>query len=75
MCVYIYIYFFFFQFMLNLQNVVSKNNLEQRLTHDHSEEVLATHSSVVAWRTLRKEEPGRLYSRWDRKDLDTTEAT
>ena len=60
--------------MSNLQNVVSKNNLE-RLINDQGEEVLATHSSILAWRTLRTEEPGRLYSRWDRKDSDTTEAT
>ena len=33
----------------------------------------ATHSSILAWKTLQTEEPGRLYSPWGRKELDTTE--
>ena len=32
---------------------------------------MATHSSILAWRTPWKEEPG--YSPWGRKESDTTE--
>ena len=34
---------------------------------------MATHSSVLAWKTLRMEETGRLYSPWGHKESDTTE--
>ena len=37
-------------------------------------EGMATHSSILAWRILLTEEPGRLQSK-DRKESDTTEAT
>ena len=33
---------------------------------------MSTHSSILAWRIPRKEEP-RGYSPWGRKELDTTE--
>ena len=33
---------------------------------DRLEEEMATHSSILAWRIPRTEEPGR-YSLWDRK--------
>ena len=32
-----------------------------------------THSSILAWRIPRTEEPGRLYSPWGYKESDTTE--
>ena len=34
---------------------------------------MATHSSILAWRTLWTEDPGRLHSQRDHKDSDTTE--
>ena len=40
---------------------------------DPLEEGMATHSSILAWRIPWTEEPGRLYSPWDRKELDMTE--
>ena len=33
---------------------------------------MATHSSILAWRISRTEEPG-VYSPWDPKELDMTE--
>ena len=42
---------------------------------DLLEESMATHSSVLDWRIPWTEEPGGLYSPWDRKESDTTEAT
>ena len=35
---------------------------------------MATHSSILAWRIPRTEEPGGLEP-WGHKELDTTEAT
>ena len=40
---------------------------------DLLEKEMATHSSTLAWRIPRTEEPGRLYSPWGRKESDTTE--
>ena len=37
------------------------------------EKGMATHSSVLARRIPWTEEPGELYSPWDRKESDTTE--
>ena len=34
---------------------------------------METHSSILAWKTPRIEEPGRLYSPWGHKELDMTE--
>ena len=39
------------------------------------EEGMAIHSSIFAWGIPWTEKPGRLYSPWGRKELDTTEAT
>ena len=39
---------------------------------DPLEKEMATHSSILAWRIPRTEEPGGLQST-DRKELDTTE--
>ena len=36
------------------------------------EKEMATHSSILAWRTLWTEEPGRLEA-WGHKELDMTE--
>ena len=41
---------------------------------DPLKEGMATHSSILAWRMPRTEEPGRLQS-IGCKELDTTEAT
>ena len=41
---------------------------------DFLEKVMATHSSILAWRILWTEESGR-YNPWGHKELDTTEAT
>ena len=41
---------------------------------DPLEEGMAAHSSILAWRIPRTEEPGGLYS-MGHKELDTTEAT
>ena len=40
---------------------------------DPLEKEMATHSSILAWRIPWLEEPGGLYSPWDRKKSDTTE--
>ena len=40
---------------------------------DPLEMEMATHSSILAWRILWTEEPGRLYTPRHRKELDTTE--
>ena len=40
---------------------------------DPLEKEMATHSSTPAWKIPWMEEPGRLYSPWDRKESDTTE--
>ena len=40
---------------------------------DPLEEGMATCSSILEWRIPWTEEPGRLYSLWGRKELDTTE--
>ena len=40
---------------------------------DPLEKEMATHSSILAQRTLWTEESGRLYSPWGRKELDMTE--
>ena len=40
---------------------------------DPLEEGMATHSSLLAWRTPWGEEPGELHSPWGRKELDMTE--
>ena len=41
---------------------------------DPLEKEIATHSSTLAWKILRMEEPGRqAYSSWGHKESDTTE--
>ena len=40
---------------------------------DPLEEGMATHSSMLAWRTPRTEEPGSGHSPWGRKESDATE--
>ena len=40
---------------------------------DPLEKGMATHSSILAWRTPWTEEPGRLNSPWGHKELDTNE--
>ena len=40
---------------------------------DPLEEVMATHSSILACRIPWTEEPGGLYSPWGRKELDMAE--
>ena len=40
---------------------------------DPLEKEMATHSSILAWRVSRTEEPGGLCSPWGREELDTTE--
>ena len=39
---------------------------------DPPEEGMATHSSILAWRIPRTEEPGRLQSMGSQKELDMT---
>ena len=39
---------------------------------DPLEEDMATHSSILAWRTPWTEESGGPHSLWGRKELDTT---
>ena len=41
---------------------------------DFLEKVMATHSSILAWRIPWTEESGR-YNPWGHKELDITEAT
>ena len=40
---------------------------------DPLEKGMANHSTILAWRIPWTEEPRRLYSSWDHKELDTTE--
>ena len=40
---------------------------------DPLEKEMATHSSILAWRIPRTEEPGVGYSPWGHKELDMTE--
>ena len=40
---------------------------------DPLEKEMATHSSILAWKTPWREEPGGLYSSWIHKESDTTE--
>ena len=40
---------------------------------DPLEKGMAIHFSILAWRIPWTEEPGRLYSPWGRKELDTIE--
>ena len=40
---------------------------------DSLEKRMATHSRILAWRIPWTEEPRKLYSPWDHKELDTTE--
>ena len=40
---------------------------------DPLEKGMATHSRILGWRIPWTEEPGRLYSLWGLKELDTTE--
>ena len=40
---------------------------------DSLEKEMATHSSILAWRILWTEEPGRLQSMGSQKELDTTD--
>ena len=40
---------------------------------DLPEQEMATHSSTHAWKISWTEEPGRLYTPWGHKELDTTE--
>ena len=40
---------------------------------DSLEKEMATHSSILAWKTPWTQEPGELYSPWGRKELDMTE--
>ena len=42
---------------------------------DALEEGMATHSSILDWRTPWGEEPDGLYGLWGRKEVDMTEAT
>ena len=39
---------------------------------DPLEEEMASHSSILAWKISRTEEPGGLYSPRDHKEMDTT---
>ena len=47
-----------------VQTLGRKNPLEKEI---------AIHSSTLAWKITWTEEPGRLHSRWGRKESDTTE--
>ena len=44
-----------------------------RSSQDPLEEGMATHSSILAWKTPWREEPGGLYSPWGHAESDTTE--
>ena len=37
------------------------------------EKEMAIHSSILAWKISRTEEPGGLYNSWGHKELDMTE--
>ena len=62
---------------LSLFAGLKPNKTSQRLIeiplHKVLEKELATHSSTLAWKIPRTEEPGGGYSPWDCKESDTTE--
>ena len=47
--------------------------VQSQIREDPLEKEMATHSSMLAWRIPRTEEPGRLCSPWGPKESDTTE--
>ena len=49
-----------------------ETQVQSRGREDPLEEEMAMHSSILAWRILWTEEPGRLNS-WGHKESDTTE--
>ena len=52
---------------------VQKTWVQSLSQEDPLEKEVATHPSILAWRIPWREEPGRLYSPWGRKESDTTE--
>ena len=52
---------------------VQETRVQSLGQEDPLEEVIATGSSMLAWRIPWTEEPGRLYSPWGCKELDMTE--
>ena len=56
-----------------VKNLPAKQEMQVRSLgwEDPLEKEMATHSSILAWRIPRTEEPGKLFSPWGRKELDT----
>ena len=50
-----------------------RHGFQSRGQKDPLEEEVATHSSILTWKILWTEEPGRLQRPWGHKELDTTE--
>ena len=56
------------------ESACSAGDLGQSLgQEDPLEKEMATHSSILAWRIPRTEEPGKLFSPWSHKESDMTE--
>ena len=59
--------------MVNSPPAMQETQVRSLGWEDSLEKGLATHSGILAWIIPWIEEPGRLHSPWDHKDLDTTE--
>ena len=59
--------------MVKNMPAMQETQVQSQGWEDPLEKEMATHSSILDWRTPQTEEPGRLYSPWGHKELDTTE--
>ena len=51
---------------------MQETQVRSLIQEDPLEKEMATHSSILAWKILWAEGPGRLHSPWGRKESDTT---
>ena len=59
--------------MVKNMPAMQETQVQSQGWEDPLEKEMATHSSILDWRIPQTEEPGRLYSPWGHKELDTTE--
>ena len=58
--------------MVKNRPATQETQIQSLECEDPLEKEMATHSSILVWRMLWTEDPGKL-SPWDCKELDTTE--
>ena len=58
--------------MVKNMSAMRETQVQSLGPEDPLEKEMATHSGILAWEIPWTEEPGRLYSPWDHKELDTT---